>query len=56
MEAVVIIMFHGGDEVIIWMFDEIEKGEKELEAREWLGATIKEDGVEMSGIVWLFYQ
>lgn len=56
MEAVAIIMFHAGEEVITWIFDEIEKGEKKLEAREWLGATIKEDGVEMSGMVWLFHQ
>ena len=56
MEAVAIIMFHVGDEVTTWIFDEIEKGEKELEVREWLGATIKEDGVVMSGMVWLFHQ
>ena len=56
MEAVAIIMFHAGEEVMTWIFDEIEKGEKKLEAREWLGATIKEDGVEMSGMVWLFHQ
>lgn len=56
MEAVAIIMFHAGKEVMTWIFDEIEKGEKKMEARDWLGATIKEDGVEMSGMVWLFYQ
>lgn len=27
-----------------------------MEAQEWLGATIKEDGVEMSGMVWLFHR
>jgi superfamily II DNA helicase RecQ len=56
MEAVAIIMFHSGDEVMTWIFDEIEKAEGRLEAHEWLGTTIKEDGVEMSGMVWLFHQ
>ena len=56
MEAVAIIMFQAGEEVITWIFDEIEKGGKNIEAQEWLGATIKEDGVEMSGMVWLFHQ
>ena len=56
MEAVAIIMFHSGDKVMTWIFDEIEKAEGRLEAHEWLGTTIKEDGVEMSGMVWLFHQ
>jgi hypothetical protein len=56
MEAVAIIMFHAGEEVMTWIFDEIEKRGKNMEAQEWLGATIKEDGVEMSGMVWLFHQ
>ncbi len=56
MEAVAIIMFHAGDEVMTWIFDEIERGDGKMEAKEWLGATIEEDGVEMSGMVWLFQQ
>jgi superfamily II DNA helicase RecQ len=56
IEAVAIIMFHAGDEVMTWIFDEIEKTGGSMEAEEWLGTTIKEDGVEMSGMVWLFYQ
>ncbi|XP_022163480.1 uncharacterized protein LOC111028984 [Myzus persicae] len=56
MEAVAIIMFHGGDEVMTWISDEIEKTDGRMEANEWLGGTIKEDGVEMSGMVWLFHQ
>ena len=56
MEAVAIIMFQAGEEVMTWIFDEIEKRGKNIEAKEWLGATIKEDGVEMSGMVWLFHQ
>jgi superfamily II DNA helicase RecQ len=56
MEAVAIIMFQAGEEVMTWIFDEIEKRGKNIEAQEWLGATIKEDGVEMSGMVWLFHQ
>jgi superfamily II DNA helicase RecQ len=57
MEAVAIIMFHAeDDEVMRWIFDEIEKGGKNMEVQEWLGRTIKEDGVEMSGMVWLFCQ
>ena len=57
MEAVAIIMFHAeDDEVMRWIFDEIEKGGKDIEVQEWLGRTIKEDGVEMSGMVWLFCQ
>lgn len=56
MEAVAIIMFHAGEEVMTWIFDEIEKRGKNIEAQEWLGATIKADGVEMSGMVWLFHQ
>ena len=55
MEAVAIIMFHAGEEVMRWIFDEIEKRGKNIEAQEWLGVTIKEDGVEMSRMVWLFY-
>jgi hypothetical protein len=50
IEAVAIIMFHAeDDEVMRWIFDEIEKGGKNIEVQEWLGRTIKEDGVEMSG-------
>jgi hypothetical protein len=56
MEAVAIIMFHGGDEIMAWIFDEIEKTGRNMEVHEWLGTTIKEDGVEMSRMVWLFYQ
>lgn len=56
MEAVAIIMFQAGEEVMTWIFDEIEKRGKNIEAQEWLGATIKEDEVEMSGMVWLFHQ
>ena len=56
MEAVAIIMFHSGDEVMTWIFEEIEKTDGKMEAHEWLGGTIKEDGVEMSGMVWLFHQ
>jgi len=56
MEAVAIIMFQGGDEVMTWTFDEIEKAEGRLAAHEWLGTTVKDDGVEMSGMVWLFHQ
>ena len=56
MEAVAIIMFHAGEEVMAWMFDEIEKRGGNMEAQEWLGATIKEGVVEMSGMVWLFHQ
>jgi len=57
MEAVAIIMFHAeDDEVMTWMFDEIEMTGKNMEVWEWLGTTIKEDEVEMSGMVWLFYQ
>ena len=56
MEAVAIIMFQAGEEVMTWIFDEIEKRGKNIEAQEGLGATIKEDGVEMSGMVWLFHQ
>jgi hypothetical protein len=54
IEAVAIIMFHAGDEVMTWIFDEIEKTGGSIEAEEWLGTTIKEDGVEISGMVWLF--
>ena len=56
MEAVAIIMFHGGDEVVSWIFDEIERIGGHMELHEWLGTTIKQDGVEMSGMVWLFYR
>lgn len=56
MEAAAIIMFHAGEEVMTWIFDEIEKRGGNMEVREWLGATIKEDGVEMSGMVWLFHR
>lgn len=49
-------MFHSGDEVMAWIFDEIEKTGGKMEAHEWLGGTIKQDGVEMSGMVWLFHQ
>jgi hypothetical protein len=27
-----------------------------MQVQEWLGRTIKEDRVEISGMVWLFYQ
>jgi len=57
MEAVAIIMFHAeDDEVMTWVFDEIEMTGKNMEVWEWLGTTIREDGVEMSGMVWLFCQ
>lgn len=57
MEAVAIIMFHAeDDEVMTWIFDEIEKIGKNMEVGEWLGTTIREDGVEMSGMVWLFHR
>lgn len=56
MEAVAIIMFHGGDEVMEWISDEMEKIGGNMEVQEWLGTTMKEDGVEMSRMVWLFYQ
>lgn len=56
MEAVAIIMFHGGEDVMTWIFDEIEKRGGNMEVQEWLGATIEEEGVEMSGMVWLFYR
>jgi superfamily II DNA helicase RecQ len=56
MEAVAIIMFHAGDEIMAWIFDEIEKTGRNIDVHEWLGTTVKEDGVEMSRMVWLFYQ
>ena len=55
MEAVAIIMFHNSDEVMAWIFDEINKVGGNMEVQEWLGRTIKENGVEMSGMVWLFH-
>jgi hypothetical protein len=33
------IMFHGGEEVMTWIFDEIEKRGGDIEAQEWSGAT-----------------
>ena len=56
MEAVAIIMFHAGDKVVPWIFDEIVRMGGNMELHEWLGTTIKQDGVEMSGMVWLFYR
>ena len=45
-----------GDGVMTWIFDEIERTGREVEVHEWLGATIKEGGLEMSGMAWLFHQ
>ena len=56
MEAVAIIMNRHGDGVMTWIFDEIERTGREVEVHEWLGATIKEGGLEMSGMAWLFYR
>jgi hypothetical protein len=56
IEVVAIIMFHGSDEIIAWIFDEINKAGGNMEVQEWLGKTIKEDGIEISGMVWLFHQ
>jgi hypothetical protein len=49
-------MFHSGDEVMAWIFDEIDKVGGNMEVQEWLGRTIKEDGMEMSGMVRLFHR
>jgi hypothetical protein len=56
MEGAAIVMNQHDDEVIMaWIFNEILKTGREIGPEEWLGATIKEGGLEMSGMAWLFY-
>jgi hypothetical protein len=56
MEAVAIVMNQHDDDVVMsWIFDEISKTGREMEVHEWLGATIKEGGLEISGMAWLFH-